>query len=241
MPGPTILACDFACGGDDNVILKRVGNRPTEIITWKDTNTASAIGKFNRELRRLGYESGRNVMVIGDATGPGRPMCDVLRESGIDIAFFNFGGKPTSEPSVYYNEGSRVWYAVAKKIRDSEIVAPPRHHPETAKLCAQLSSRRQKLSSSGKLWMETKPEMASRGVKSPDIADAFVMAFGTEAVTGYSYMPFDDSGRQEIASKHGWEYTSGASNYDESYADRRTWNRPPADDTPGFGGVHSIW
>jgi hypothetical protein len=83
--------------------------------------------------------------------------------------------------------------------------------------------------------------MRARGIKSPDVADAFVMAFGVVVAASFSYMPFDDTERQEIASKHGWEYTSGASNYDESYADRRTWNRPPADDTPGFGGVHSIW
>ena len=30
--------------------------------------------------------------------------------------------------------------------------------------------------------------------------------------------------------------------YDDCYADRRTWNRQPADDSvTGFGGVHSIW
>jgi hypothetical protein len=30
--------------------------------------------------------------------------------------------------------------------------------------------------------------------------------------------------------------------YDDSYADRRTWNRQPADDSAvGFGGCHSIW
>jgi hypothetical protein len=47
-----VFGCDFAAGGDDNVIVKRVGNKVAETITWKDKNTANAAGRFVRELRR---------------------------------------------------------------------------------------------------------------------------------------------------------------------------------------------
>jgi hypothetical protein len=59
----------------------------------------------------------------------------------------------------------------------------------------------------------------------------------------WSWLPYDDSERQRIAAKHGWDYTSSAQDYDNSYADRRTWNRPPPDDTlgSGFGGCGTIW
>jgi hypothetical protein len=90
--------------------------------------------------------------------------------------------------------------------------------------------------------METKEEMRSRGIASPDVADAFVMAFGVLVPMSYSYMAHDDSARQEIARKYGWDYTPATPDYDDSYADRRTWNRPPPDDTSGgFGGVFTRW
>jgi hypothetical protein len=67
-------------------------------------------------------------------------------------------------------------------------------------------SRRQKSDDlDSRLSMESKAEMRSRGVASPDIADAFCMAFGIEEAIQRSYMPFDDAGRPEIARKRGWD------------------------------------
>jgi hypothetical protein len=133
---------------------------------------------------------------------------------GIAIVDFNFGGH--SNDKAYKDEGTRVWYTVAKLIKGGRIAAPDRHHETVKKLFAQLTSRRQKAHSSGCLWMESKAEMASRGVKSPDVADAFVIAFGVQSAISFSWMPYDGSGRAEIARSHGWTYTedSGGSNED---------------------------
>jgi phage terminase large subunit len=239
--GPIVFGCDFAAGGDDNVIVKRTGNailKTSDVITWKEKNTANASGRFIRELRGMGYERGNKRMsVYGDATGIGKTMCDLIRESGIGIIDFNFGGRSTLKG--YKNEGTRIWYAVAKMIRDSKIKAPNRHEENIKKLCAQLTSRQQKIDSSGSLWMETKEEMRGRGVKSPDVADAFCIAFAVQSALAYSYMPFDDQNRVEIARKHGWEY---ASDDDESYKDRRSWGSGGRGDDSGglsgFGGVN---
>lgn len=126
---------------------------------------------------------------------------------------------------------------------------PDRHHEMVKKLIAQLTSRRQKVHSSGVLWMESKPEMAARGVKSPDVADAFAIAFGVIGVLSWSYLPYDDTGRQEIARVHGWEYTTESD--DEA---PRSWGyteHPTKDELKGggssvggeslFGDVHFHW
>jgi hypothetical protein len=142
-----------------------------------------------RELRRMGYERGdKRTAVHGDPTGIGKTMCDLIRESGIPIVDFNFGGHSTLDG--YKDEGTRIWYPVAKLIRDSKITLPDRHLETTKKLCAQLTSRRQKLHSSGVLWMESKEEMRARGVKSADVADAFCIAFAVQSVLAHSYRPF---------------------------------------------------
>jgi hypothetical protein len=135
---------------DDNVIVKRTGNSIAEIITWKDRDTAHASGRFVRELRQMGYRPGTpSISVYGDATGVGKTMCDLIRQGGIGIIDFNFGSR-SCEPG-YRDEGTRIWYSVAKMIRDSKIMAPDRHSDATKKLCAQLTARRQKVHSSGKL------------------------------------------------------------------------------------------
>jgi hypothetical protein len=63
-----------------------------------------------------------------------------------------------------------------------------------------------------------------------------------QPLTAWSYLPFDDSERQRIAAKHGWDYTSNTPDYDDSYADCRTWNRATTMDDPvGFGGAWTVW
>jgi phage terminase large subunit len=229
-----IVACDFACGGDDNVILVRDGNKIRKIITWKDRDSARAVGRFIAEIKEIERESDRRLMVIGDATGPGRPMCDMMRQSGIDIIPFNFGGKSNDER--YKDEGTRSWYETAHLVRSGKIVPPPQYQEAAKKLYAQLSQRRQTYyANGGKLWMETKDQMRARGLKSPDIADAFVMAWGVVIPSAFSYLPYDDTGRQEIARRQGWDYTSD-SDHGSPYRDN--------DDGItgiGFGGVNSLW
>jgi hypothetical protein len=244
--GPAVIGCDFAAGGDDNAIVKRVGNRLAGIKVWKDKNTAKAAGQFILELHRMGYNDKAGMTVVGDATGGGKNMCDLIREGGIPICDFNFGGH-SNDPACK-DEGTRIWQWVAKMIKSGKIVCPDRHNETVKRLFAQLTSRRQKTHSSGKLWMESKDEMRGRGVKSPDIADAFCMAFGVQPALSFQYSPLGDESRfAEIAKGKGWDYyPSGDSDYDDSYADRRTWNRPPSSDegtggSAGFGGVWSEW
>ena len=128
---------------------------------------------------------------------------------------------------------------MAQKVRKHQIIVP-----DNQTLIAQLTSRRVKYAQDGRLWLENKQEMRERGVGSPDLADAFVMAFAMQLARGYDYTRLTNNW-PEIAKKHGWQYTSGdpSEEYDDSYADRRNWSRQPADDSPivGFGGVHSIW
>jgi hypothetical protein len=160
-------------------------------------------------------------------------MCDMIRQYGQEIIPFNFGAK-SSDPR-YKDEGTRAWYELSYLIKLGKIVAPPAHQVDSKRLFAQLGQRRQSWHvAGGKLWMETKEEMRSRGLRSPDLADAMAMAFSIQTVAATSYMPYDDSRRQEIAKEHGWDYTPD-----------QDPGSPYRDDDGttgvGFGGVHSIW
>jgi hypothetical protein len=74
--------------------------------------------------------------------------------------------------------------------------------------------------------------MAARGLKAPDVADAFVIAFGVQPA--FSYLPYDESDRQEIARAHNWSYTEDS--------DGRSGRGNEEGDT-GLSafGIHSTW
>jgi phage terminase large subunit len=223
--GAQVFGLDFARGGDENVLVHVCGNFIADngIIAWRDMDSSAAVYRFVAELRDRGYDSKNKFMtVIGDATGIGGPMCDMLRRNGIEVVEFNFGGH--TDDKHFKNEGSRIWYQVCQKICDFKIVAPPYHQPIVKRLFSQLASRRQRIDeTNGKLSMECKDDMKACGIASPDLADAFCMAFGMLQAEQRSYLPFDDTNRQEIARRKGWEYTP-----DDSYDDRS--NRPGSDD-----------
>jgi hypothetical protein len=139
--------------------------------------------------------------------------------------------------SRYKNLISYAWHEVAQKVRKHQIIVP-----DNQILIAQLTSRRVKYAQDGRLWLENKQEMRERGVGSPDLADAFVMAFAMQPIRAYPWAAVTNNWA-EISKKNGWQYSDDSNEeYDDCYADRRTWNRQPADDSvTGFGGVHSIW
>jgi phage terminase large subunit len=221
-----VFACDFARGGDENVIVHRIGNYVAKggIFTSRDKDTSRAVYEMVAWLKDHGYDSrDKHTIVIADASGVGGPMCDQMRRLGVFVTEFNFGGH-TDDPH-YKNEGTRVWYQTAQKIRENRIVCPPYHQPEVKRLFSQLSSRRQESDDmDNKLSMESKAKMKARGIASPDIADAFCMAFAMPDAQQSSWVPFDDTRRQEIAQEHGWQYSGSWD--DDGYGDRRDWNRP---------------
>jgi phage terminase large subunit len=65
----------------------------------------------------------------------------------------------------------------AKEHRLSELVALSSGDTESDKLNAELSVVRTFKNEKGKIVIETKKQLATRGIKSPDYADAFVLTF----------------------------------------------------------------
>jgi len=238
LPGPRVFACDFARGGDDNVLLLREGNRVVNIWTCREKDTAKAVEWFVGLIRDNGYSSA--AMVLGDATGVGGPMCDQIRRHGINLIDFNFGGK-TVYPR-FKNEGARSWYNLAEMIRESRIVPPPYEQQDVKRLFSQLANRQVKHEENGKLSMESKDEMRARGVSSPDIADALAIAFSVLPFSASGVLPFDVSGRAEISQRHGWEHDFDNS---EEEARRQMYgrrgNRQDGGGLSGFGGIGSDW
>lgn len=250
VPGVICAGIDFAAGGDQNVIIKKVGNwvEPAWIHGWRGEPNA-AIGRFAMLIHKLGLRA-RDLWC--DADGLGIAMCSDL-DAALGSVVNRFHGGSKSPHPRYKNLISYVWHEVAQKVRRHEINVP--NHQELIK---QLSSRRIKYSNDGKLWLESKMDLRNRGVSSPDYADAFVVAHGIIPFSARNYMkpgggglfdpgsfagPFPDISDSVSENPMGWGYDLRVDN-DKSYLDRRTWGSggrgEDGGDWPagGFGGVN---
>jgi len=172
-PGVRIAGVDFAAGGDQNVICISDGNKILPMIAWREKDTMAAVGRFIVEFKKAGLEANN---IYADASGMGMVMCDALAESGWIVNRVNFGAT-AYDNNAYTNRSSEMWYGMAKKIEDAEIILP-----EDEDLTAQLTCRRAITNSKGKLGVESKDSMRARGIASPDRADALALCLSSSNV-----------------------------------------------------------
>ena len=160
--------CDFAQGRDENVLAVRSGNKLLSLVGWHDTNAISIVGRFIMEFRKAGL---RAQQIWGDSGGLGLPMCDMLADAGWAINRFSFGAKAVDDDR-YLSRGAEVWHSFAQRVTRRELVLI-----NDPTLVSQLTSRKTTYDARGRLGIEKKDDMAARGVKSPDRADAVIGSF----------------------------------------------------------------
>lgn len=160
--------CDFAAGGDENVIALREGNRVRLIKCWRETNTMAACGEFIRQFRKFKLSANE---ISADNGGLGRPMVDRFAELGWEINRVEFGGKPHN-PQAYQDRGSEMYGEAARTIEEAGIILEDDDELD-AQLCSRVWENR---ASDGRLKLVSKKEMKKAGLPSPDRADAVVGA-----------------------------------------------------------------
>ena len=127
----------------------------------------SAVGRFIMEFQRNGLKEEE---IFADAGGLGIPMCDALAEAGWTVHRVNNGGRAYDERH-YLNRGAEIWFSAARSVELNEIILP-----DDDLLFSQMTTRKCKTNSKGKLHLESKDDMRSRGLPSPDRADAVLGA-----------------------------------------------------------------
>lgn len=158
--------CDFAAGRAENVFADRIGNVVEIVRAWADRNTMAAVGEFISLFLQRGYTPETAYLISGDADGLGGPMLDRLAELGWHLTRWH-GNAPAGDKRVYGNRNAEVWANGAGKIARRHV-----HLPNDQQLIEQLTARMWKRVSDGSLLLESKEDMAKRGLPSPDKADA---------------------------------------------------------------------
>lgn len=88
----------------------------------------------------------------------------------------NFGERAV-RPDEYYNRGSEIWFTLADRARTGRLDLGALSGEAFRILSADLRARRYKIQSDKTLRVESKEEVKKRLGRSPDDADACVLAF----------------------------------------------------------------
>jgi hypothetical protein len=186
MTAPMVWGVDVARFGDDRTALcKRRGNTVVEPPqSWRNLDTMQVCGRIKHEYDTAG--SDRPVEILVDVIGLGAGVADRLREMGLPARGINVSELPALGGN-YLNLRADLWWRAREWFAKRDCLLPD-DSTEEEPLSAELVGVRYKVrDSSGKVQVEGKAEMKKRGLASPNLADAFILTFASEAATAAGF------------------------------------------------------
>ena len=167
-------------GNDETVILPRIGNKVLEIFHYTKTDTMTTVGRIIHVTEKIMTEKNlQKVFIHVDDDGVGGGVTDrlreVVREKRIYASIIDCHNGGSAEDKEHYaNWATENWFRLKDRFVDGEISLP-----RDDELTAQLSTRKYLLNSRDQLILEDKKTYKKRVGRSPDRADALVLAFSS--------------------------------------------------------------
>src|SRR6185369_886576 len=188
---PVVWGVDPArFGSDRSTLAKRQTRQLLEPIKWwekLDTMELSARIKqaYDTEVAWL-----RPQVICVDSIGIGAGVVDRLRELGLPVRGINVSETPaTVNAEKYSNLRTELWFEglawfAGRDVKLPEYYRKPERSSDGDDLVGELTTVKYKFRpGTGKLAVESKDEMKKRGMRSPDLADAFLLTFAVDATT----------------------------------------------------------
>lgn len=175
---PEVWGVDVARFGSDlSCLIKRRRNIVKEPVKrWARLDTMELTGHIKHEYDAT-EEWLRPKLIVVDSIGIGAGVEDRLREQGVPVLGVNVGESPAVEER-YMRLRDELWDACAKWFGTNNVSVP-----YDERLRDDLVGPRYRYTSDDKLKVESKNEMRSRGVASPDSADALCLTFISPAIS----------------------------------------------------------
>lgn len=179
---PLVIGVDVARFGDDeSVIYFRKGRdgRSTPPIRRRGVDTMNLAG-----LVAAAYQEHRADAVFVDGGGVGGGVVDRLRQLGVPVVDVQFGGKSDNNYGavesgvVYANKRAEIWGSLREWLSIGAI-------PDDQQLIAELTGPQYGFvdrEGGSAILLEAKKDMKSRGLSSPDLADALALTLAYPVV-----------------------------------------------------------
>ena len=162
---PVVLGIDPArSGADSTVIVVWQGRDLIAIERHHGDDTMETVGNIIDAIERYSP-----TMACIDEGGIGAGILDRLTEQRYKVRGVNFGWK-AKNPRAHLNKRAEIWCAMRDWLKSASI-------KEDRRLKDDLTGVKSMFTSSGAIQLESKKDMRSRGLDSPDSADALAVTF----------------------------------------------------------------
>src|SRR4029077_6759842 len=123
-----------------------------------------------------------------DAIGIGAGVVDRLRQLGLPARGINVSEVPsTINAEKYANLRAELWFKMSEWFKGRDVKLPAAYErpmSQADNLVSELTAVRYKFRpASGKIAAESKDDMKKRGMRSPDLADALMLTFASDAIS----------------------------------------------------------
>ena len=162
-------------GSDRTVVCVRQGDRVIDIASYSKKDTMETAGLVNACVHRY---SPAHVRI--DVIGVGAGVVDRLKELGVPgVTGVNVAQRATN-PEHFANLKAELYDGLRERFQQGRI-----RIPGDQKLISELASIRYSFTSSGQTRLEDKDNLRGRGLPSPDMADALMLAFAHSPRRGF--------------------------------------------------------
>ncbi len=167
-----VWGVDVARFGDDRTALaKRQANKLLEPIKhWNSTDLMATVGRIKAEYDETHYDVRPSAILI-DVIGLGAGVYDRCKELGLPAKAINVGEAASSRENCMRLR-DELWLKGREWFQEKGVSMP-----QDDALIAELTAPTYTFSSTGKMVVESKADMKKRGLRSPDLADAFLLTF----------------------------------------------------------------
>lgn len=172
--GAEVWGLDVARFGEDRTALarrrKNYMGAPVESWRGKDTMQTAGMVKARYDAAKVKPDA-----IFVDVIGLGAGVVDRMKELDLPVVGINVAETPSAHDK-YNRLRDELWFEAREWFQGRDVAIVPDDD-----LTAELTLPTYKLTSAGKIQVESKDELKRRGVTSPDLADAFCLTFAKGA------------------------------------------------------------
>lgn len=177
---PKVIGMDvgMSLGGDSSAYVVRQGSRSIAADETRLDNTLSIAGWFREAVAKHECQCG-----YIDSVGYGAGVAHTLQGWDLPITPVNVGER-AGEPEKFANKKAELWWRAKDYFEEGDCTLP--EDRSFRKLGMELSTPEYDYTTSGKIKIQSKKDLAKAGVASPNLADAFCLTFSNPGFFGAS-------------------------------------------------------
>jgi hypothetical protein len=170
-------------GEDETVLFIRRGKRIIASHYWSQADPRGEV------LAALRPYQGQLKTVNCDSIGIGYYMAQHIADAGYPVSFINVGESPTIETKPgdieFKNLKAELYWGLRMRFQDGDVSGLT-----DERTMAQLATIRYEHNARGQVLIESKEDARKRGVKSPDRAEAIMLAFAKPVSIADAWISF---------------------------------------------------